>query len=528
MKHPLGRFLAAVMVITLLLGMLPVGSFAAEGEAPRYLSLADCPSFTLRGPEGVYPLEQYSNNGILLVFGRVTCGNTQALLRELNGRVDTLAERGIQVFANLEYTFRLEDFSTLPSVYPNITYTYGDDLLWSRLLDLVDPHLEGFIFPLVFVIDRNGSIIYYSTGYVSDMEPLLTKVDAAATDQPLPEPQPADDSYYGSLYKYTGDNDALQAYIRQQLAQKNPYISAFDAAYTGNWEDWVGEELAYAMFDILEADAEAYGPYTIPDTWVYYSDARQVLITLDYPYVPTVPTEPVETDPAETQPEETKPEETKPEVTEPKETEPEVTEPAETKPEVTEPAETKPATPPVEEDKPMENPFVDVAEDAYYAAPVLWAVEHGITNGMTETTFAPDGTCTRGQIVTFLWRSKGSPAPAFAHNPFTDVPADAWYTDAVLWAVEQGITTGTSATTFSPDAGCTRGQVATFLWRANGQPAAGGENIFTDITPDTYYYDAVLWAVANEITNGMGEGIFAPDATCTRGQIVTFLYRAMA
>ena len=511
MKLQMRKVLSLVLALTLVLGLAPVRT-AAEGTSPRYISLADCPSFTLRGPEGVYPLEQYSNNAMVLVFGRVTCGNTQALLSQLNGMVDSLAEQGIQVFANMEYTFRPEDFSAIRSAYPNITYTYGDDMIRTRLLDLVDPHLESFIFPLVFVIDRNGSIIYYSTGYVSDMEPLLTKAEAAATNQPLPDPQPWDDRFYGSLYNYTGDDAALEDYIHQELLEKNPYISAYDSVWTGSMDIWQGEDLAYAMFDILEADAEAYGPYTIPDTWVYYSDARQVLIILDYPYVPTQPTEPVETEP----------EETKPQVTEPKETEPK-----ETEPEVTEPGETKPATPPVEEDKPMENPFVDMAEDAYYFEPVLWAVNEGITNGMTETTFAPDGTCTRAQIVTFLWRANGSPKVG-STNPFTDVPADAWYTDAVLWAVEQGITTGTSATTFSPDAGCTRGQVATFLWRAEGEPASGAENIFTDITPDAYYYDAVLWAVANEITKGMGDGAFAPDATCTRGQIVTFLYRAMA
>ena len=175
----------------------------------------------------------------------------------------------------------------------------------------------------------------------------------------------------------------------------------------------------------------------------------------------------------------------------------------------------------------MGNPFTDVAEDAYYYDPVLWAVEGGITTGMSDTTFAPDGTCTRAQIVTFLWRACGSPKPASGNNPFTDVPAGQWYTDAVLWAVEAGITTGTSATTFSPDAGCTRGQVATFLWRTFGEPESNTGNIFSDIASGAYYYNAVLWAVENGITNGMGDGTFAPDQTCTRGQIVTFLFRAM-
>lgn len=173
------------------------------------------------------------------------------------------------------------------------------------------------------------------------------------------------------------------------------------------------------------------------------------------------------------------------------------------------------------------NPFEDVRFFQWYTEPVLWAVEAGITNGMDATHFVPDGTCTRAQIVTFLWRANGSPKATSNNNPFYDVPMGQWYTDAVLWAVEMGITTGTSAMTFSPDAGCTRGQVATFLWRSQNQPSTKGSNIFADIAQGTYYYDAVLWAVEQGITNGMGDGTFAPDATCTRGQIVTFLYRCM-
>ena len=247
--------------------------------------------------------------------------------------------------------------------------------------------------------------------------------------------------------------------------------------------------------------------------------------------------------PGESTPEETTSQETEPAGSEPVEsqpTQPEVTEPSvpeDTRPtRPTEPEDTKPTEPedpdPTEPEDPdpteptYDNPFEDVFEEDYYYDPVLWAVNEGITNGMDATHFAPEGTCTRAQIVTFLWRANGSPT-AGGTNPFTDVPDDAWYTNAVLWAVENGITTGTSATTFSPDAGCTRGQVATFLWRSQGQPSVNGENIFADIAPGAYYYDAVLWAVANGITNGMGEGLFAPDATCTRGQIVTFLYRAM-
>ena len=180
--------------------------------------------------------------------------------------------------------------------------------------------------------------------------------------------------------------------------------------------------------------------------------------------------------------------------------------------------------------KPVSNPFSDVAQDQYYFDPVLWAVNHQpqITNGTSATTFSPDATCTRGQVVTFLWRAKGCPEPKQTNNPFTDVTADAYYYKAVLWAVEQGITNGTSATTFGPEQSCTRGQVVTFLWRAEGKPSQSGvKNGFTDVQAGQYYYDAVLWAVAQGITNGTSATTFSPDATCTRGQIVTFLYRDM-
>ena len=128
-----------------------------------------------------------------------------------------------------------------------------------------------------------------------------------------------------------------------------------------------------------------------------------------------------------------------------------------------------------------------------------------------------------------MWRAAGSPKPETTDNPFADVQGDAYYYDAVLWAVEQGITTGTGKGKFSPDSTCTRGQVATFLWRAQGKPeTAGGDNPFADVAEDAYYYTAVLWAVEHGITSGIGKGKFAPDNTCTRGQIVTFLYRSMA
>ena len=174
------------------------------------------------------------------------------------------------------------------------------------------------------------------------------------------------------------------------------------------------------------------------------------------------------------------------------------------------------------------NPFVDVAEDDYFYAPVLWAVDKGVTTGTSENTFSPSDPCTRGQVVTFLWRAMGKPDAENRNNPFVDVNESDFYYEAVLWAVENGITSGTGATTFSPTDPCTRGQVATFLWRTMSKPASSAANGFTDVAEGMYYYSAVLWAVENKITNGMGEGIFAPDATCNRAQIVTFLYRTLA
>ncbi len=178
---------------------------------------------------------------------------------------------------------------------------------------------------------------------------------------------------------------------------------------------------------------------------------------------------------------------------------------------------------------PASNPFKDVKDSDYFAQPVFWAVENGVTNGLSANSFGPNANCTRGQIVTFLWRASGSPEPTKTDNPFNDVKSSDYFYKAVLWAVEKGITTGLSATSFGPNATCTRGQVATFLYRAQGQPEVkSNNNPFSDVKTSDYYCNAVLWAVENDVTQGMGGGKFAPNASCTRGQIVTFLYRAIA
>ena len=176
----------------------------------------------------------------------------------------------------------------------------------------------------------------------------------------------------------------------------------------------------------------------------------------------------------------------------------------------------------------VRNPFSDVLETDYFLEPVLWALERNITAGTSATTFSPDANCTRAQVVTFLWRAAGKPEPTSTDNPFNDVKPEDYFYKPVLWAVENGITAGLNATTFGPSEPCTRGQVVTFLWRAAGKPAAvNALNDFTDVTADDYFYTPVLWAVENNITAGMGNGKFAPSDPCTRGQVVTFLFRAM-
>ena len=173
------------------------------------------------------------------------------------------------------------------------------------------------------------------------------------------------------------------------------------------------------------------------------------------------------------------------------------------------------------------NPFIDVPAGSYYEDAVIWAVDKGITTGTSATTFNPNGICTRAQAVTFLWRAAGSPAAKSGAMPFADVKAGSYYYDAVLWAVEQGITKGTSDTMFSPDATCTRAQIVTFLWRANGSPAVSGNSAFTDVAADAYYAAAVTWAEKNDITGGIGGGLFGSNNNCTRAQIVTFIYRSV-
>ncbi len=170
--------------------------------------------------------------------------------------------------------------------------------------------------------------------------------------------------------------------------------------------------------------------------------------------------------------------------------------------------------------------FKDVHESDFFADAVKWAVENDVTAGTDKTHFSPNQSCTRGQAVTFLWRAAGEPEPQNADTDFTDIKAGSYYEKAVCWAVEQGITNGTSEEKFSPNTACTRAQIVTFLHRAAGEPEPAGTNTgFADVSAGLYYEKAVCWAVEKAITNGTSTDKFSPDARCTRAQIVTMLYR---
>ena len=173
-----------------------------------------------------------------------------------------------------------------------------------------------------------------------------------------------------------------------------------------------------------------------------------------------------------------------------------------------------------------ESPFIDVTITDWYYSSVLWAKENGITGGKTADTFAPNEGCTRAQVVTFLWAANGKPELLAAESPFTDVSPDDWYYKPVIWAVKQGITKGISDTEFGPEQTCTRAQIVTFLYAAKGRPAVTGSSSFSDVADSDWYAKPVIWALQKNITSGIGDGRFGPDDTCTRAQVVTFLSKA--
>ena len=198
-------------------------------------------------------------------------------------------------------------------------------------------------------------------------------------------------------------------------------------------------------------------------------------------------------------------------------------------PEVTESTTPSPSesVKPSPSEEPSKLPFTDVSTKDYFYEPVVWAVEHTVTAGTDTTHFSPNAGCSRAQVMMFLWRANGSPKIILRSNPFKDVKEGDYFYDAVLWAVRSGITSGTSMDTFSPNQICTRAQVMTFLWRAKNPANIGDRNLkFKDVKEDDYYFEAVCWAVNNVITVGTSETTFEPDASCTRAQVMTFLWQA--
>ncbi len=193
-----------------------------------------------------------------------------------------------------------------------------------------------------------------------------------------------------------------------------------------------------------------------------------------------------------------------------------------------EPTDPEPIAPEPTDPEPPENPFTDVSETDFYYDAVLWAAGEGITSGTGATTFGPNDPCRRAQVVTFLWRAMGSPKAESRVNPFSDVKQTDYFYEAVLWAVEQGITSGISPDAFGPDAVCSRAQIVTFLYQAMGRPQVSGENPFADAKPGDYFYTPVLWAVEAGVTSGVASDSFAPERDCVRAQVVTFLYKALA
>lgn len=251
-------------------------------EPPANITdIVDCPDFTLRGPDGVYPLTKFAHNGMVLIFGRETCGNTQALMYELHPQVKALKEQGIQVFVSLNGIDVASGFDSVRQEYPDFTYTYYDMFLLDQLLGLFE--ISGNItYPAVFVINGNGKIISCTTGYVEDVDGLMERILQTATDHPLPDPDPVDNNYYGSLFNYTGDQTALEKFIAEQLAAGKTQIAVRDGTWVDDGTEWDSYVLGEAMMDAL-APYRSDPRYKIPYGWSYYYYYHWVVIEIEYP-----------------------------------------------------------------------------------------------------------------------------------------------------------------------------------------------------------------------------------------------------
>jgi len=257
-------------------------SYGEPWEPPANVTdIVDCPDFTLRGPDGVYPLRKYSNNGMVLIFGREACGNTMDLLDKLQPDVKRLQNQGIQVFVNLENTDVPEELTSVRQYFPDFTYTYYDMFLFDKLLSQVG--ISGWItYPVIFIINGNGKIVSCSTGYVQSTGLLLQRIEESATDHPLPSPDPVDGNYYGSMFNYTGNDIVLKQYIDEWLLTQRTQIIVRDGLSADNEESWNGERLGNALGEALEPYYSDIR-YDISSDWLYYSDYRCIIIQVDYP-----------------------------------------------------------------------------------------------------------------------------------------------------------------------------------------------------------------------------------------------------
>ena len=533
------KIISLLLCLSLIVGLLP-GVFAAEGDA--YLSMGDSitAGTALNEGEPAFPQLLAEANGWNLtnlgVDGQ-TAGSLLAAISDgscdeaiASAKIITITAGGNDVMDALyELVAEAYNAENDPDINPDDVVPIladSNDSRWMKLLLVGMEVLEGD--------DRAGIPPF------AEREEFLAKIDEC-----------------------TVNLKAVMAYIRNLNpdatvivpTQYNPYKN-FSGLYkiVGTSVDAgarklnaaiesIAEECGYLVapvFDAFQNSSENLcNATTSPMNLDFHPNARghEVIAQVEQETTGGVPRdpaptdpdpaepEPTEPDPAEpepTEPEPTEPEPTEPEPTEPEPTEPEPTEPEPTEPEPTEPEPTEPVEP-----EPVKNPFTDVKEKDYFYQPVLWAVERGITAGVSATRFAPNDSCTRAQVVTFLWRAAGCPEPRFSKNPFKDVKSTDYYYKAVLWAVENAVTAGTSADRFSPNAPCTRAQVVTFLYRAlDGSNPTFPRNPFSDVDTSDYYFSAVVWAVSTGITYGVDDSHFGSNLTCTRGQVVSFLYRA--
>ena len=524
------KVLCLLLALCMIVALVPT---ALAGNFPRYLALGDSitAGTSLNVGEECFPQILARNNNSVLDNRGLDGMTAQSLYASFaDGSLDeaiasadliTITAGGNDVL-DLLYELMAQQYNSEndPDIHPDdVTKILADsdDSRWLSLLLIGMEVLDGGDGVPAFA-DRpefDAKVEEFMVNLYNVME----YIRALNPDVPVIIPtqyNPYKD--FTGLYKVLATSLDAGARKLNRAIEKNAHNGGYLVADVFSVFDSSSEKLVNATTSPMELDfhPNARGHVVMAEI------LQQVIDQIPEPE--PQPTEPQPTEPQPTEPEPTEPQPTEPEPTEPEPTEPEPTEPEPTEPEPTEPEPTEP-----EPTEPAENPFTDVAESAYYYEPVLWAVENSITGGTSATTFGPGEACTRGQIVTFLWAAAGRPEPASENNPFTDVKADAYYYKAVLWAVENNITGGTSATTFSPNSPCTRAQVVTFLWAAQDRPEpASAEITFSDVKATDYYAKAVLWAVENGVTSGVGGGRFGSGETCTRGQIVTFLFGVYA